>query len=92
MTFCVICRAFEDYAVLYCGPNLFKVTCLLYIAGMSVHFFACIFYRVKQESADSPADVTYFYTSRDVDPNVRARGKGRGCLSSRALVRPSCAV
>jgi hypothetical protein len=60
----------EDYAVVYFGSAIFKITRLLFIATSSVHFFACIFYRVKILSAASAEDVISFYTSRNVDENV----------------------
>jgi hypothetical protein len=60
----------EDYAVVYFGSAIFKITRLLVIATSSVHFFACIFYRVKEASASSPEDIVSFYTSRNIDENV----------------------
>lgn len=60
----------EDYAVVYFGSAIFKITRLLVVATSSVHFFACIFYRVKEESAASNEDVTTFYTSRNVQEDV----------------------
>jgi hypothetical protein len=54
-------RVFEDYSVLYFGSAVFKITRLLFIAILSVHFFACAFHRVKQESATNPDDVIAFY-------------------------------
>ena len=63
-------RVIEDYVVLYFGSSVFKIARLLSVAMMSVHFFACVYYRVKEESAASPEDVELFYTSRGVDPNV----------------------
>ena len=61
---------FKDYAVLYFGSASFKIMRLLIIALFSIHFFACTFYRVKNESAVNPDDVANFYTSRNVDPEV----------------------
>ena len=60
----------EDYAVVYFGSAIFKITRLLVIATSSVHFFACIFYRVKELSAASTDDVATFYTSRNIEENV----------------------
>jgi hypothetical protein len=60
----------EDYVVLYFGSSVFKIARLLFVALLSVHFFACIFYRVKNESAASSEDVEAFYSSRGVDSNV----------------------
>lgn len=40
------------------------------IGASSVHFFACIFFRVKILSAQSEDDVVTFYTSRNVSENV----------------------
>jgi hypothetical protein len=45
-------RVIEDYAVVYFGSALFKIIRLLLIATISVHFFACIFYRVKVGSSE----------------------------------------
>jgi hypothetical protein len=63
----------EDYAVVYLGAAIFKISRLLFIALLSVHFFACIFYRVKEESAAQREDVAAFYTSKNVDPAVSIR-------------------
>ena len=41
--------------------------------GRCVHLFACMFYRVKKDSAASAADVATFFSSRGVDDNVSAR-------------------
>jgi hypothetical protein len=64
-------RKIEDYAVVYFGSSLFKILRLLVIAIFSVHFFACIFYRVKEVSAESSDDVVDFYVSRHADEVVR---------------------
>ena len=60
----------EDYAVVYLGSAIFKIARLLVVATFSVHFFACIFFRVKLNSAASEADVVEFYASRNVEENV----------------------
>jgi hypothetical protein len=60
----------EDYAVVYLGSAVFKIARLLIVAIFSVHFFACIFFRVKVNSAASEADVVEFYVSRDIQENV----------------------
>ena len=65
-------RAAEDYAVLLFGSSIFKILRLLMIALLFVHFFACAFFRVKKESANSPDDVASFFTSKNVDPTVRS--------------------
>ena len=67
----LLCRVIEDYAVLYFGSAMFKIVRLLLIAMMCVHLFACVFYRVKKESAASLDDVAAFYSSKGVDPSVR---------------------
>jgi hypothetical protein len=64
----------EDYAVVYFGTSLFKILLLLFIAMFSVHFFACLFYRVKEISAASPDDVTDFYVARNADEVVSFTG------------------
>ena len=65
-------RVIEDYAVVYFGSALFKIGRLLVIATFSVHIFACVYFRVKIAYAYSPDDVTNFYTSKNIDPNVSA--------------------
>jgi len=55
----------EDYIVLSIGIALYKVARLLFVAMMCVHVFACLFYRVKKESAVQPEDVDAFYLSRN---------------------------
>jgi hypothetical protein len=67
------CRLIEDYAVVYLGSAIFKIARLLVVATFSVHFFACVFYRVKLNSAASEADVVEFYVSRNVQENVSTR-------------------
>ena len=39
-------RVLEDYAVVYMGASIFKITRLLVVAVSSVHVFACLFYKV----------------------------------------------
>jgi hypothetical protein len=56
--------------VLYFGPAIFKISRLLVIAMSCVHIFACVFFRVKKDSAESVDVVDQFYSSRNVDPNV----------------------
>ncbi len=64
------CRVLEDYAVICFGSAIFKVTRLLFIAMLSVHLFACVFYRIKEEFASDPADVSSFYETKNVNPSV----------------------
>jgi hypothetical protein len=63
-------RVIEDYIVLYFGPAIFKISRLLFFAMSCVHMFACIFFRVKKDSAESTDAVDQFYISRNVNPNV----------------------
>ncbi len=63
-------RIVQDYVVLYFGSAIFKIARLLVIAMLSVHIFACAFYRVKKDSANSPEDVESFYQSKNVDSTV----------------------
>ncbi len=63
-------RVVEDYGVIFLGSAVFKIARLLFIAMFSVHFFACIFFRVKIASASSPEEVIAFYTSRNAASNV----------------------
>ena len=65
-----ILRVFQDYVVLYFGSAMYKIARLLVIAMISIHLFACAFYRVKKESAENPEDVDAFYESRNVNPTV----------------------
>jgi hypothetical protein len=60
----------EDIAVVYLGSAVFKIARLTYVALFCVHLFACIFYRVKMESADDPDEVIRFYTSRNIAEDV----------------------
>jgi hypothetical protein len=66
-------RALEDIAVVYLGSAVFKIARLTFVALSCVHIFACIFFRVKVEGANSPGEVIDFYASRGVDENVRAK-------------------
>jgi hypothetical protein len=63
-------RAVEDYGVVYLGSAIFKIARLTFIALFFVHLFACIFYRIKQTTAESPEDVVAFYSLQHVDANV----------------------
>jgi hypothetical protein len=63
-------RVVEDYGVIYLGSAVFKIARLLFIAMFSVHFFACIFFRVKIVSAATEDDVIAFYTSKNVAQDV----------------------
>ena len=61
----------EDYMVVYLGAALFKILRLLLTGALSVHFFACIFYRVKIVSSFNSDDVAEFYNSKRVEEDVR---------------------
>ena len=56
--------------MLYFGSAIFKIARLLLIAMMCVHFFACIYYRVKRDTTPNPDDVAAFYQSKYVDQDV----------------------
>ena len=56
--------------MVYFGTSLFKILWLLFIAILSVHVFACMFYRVKEVSAESPDDVKEFYATKHADEVV----------------------
>ncbi len=60
----------EDYTVVYLGAALFKILRLLLVGAFFVHFFACIFFRVKVATAISEEDVSIFYSSRNVEEDV----------------------
>ena len=83
-TLIILRSIFKDYAVFYFGSALFKIIRLLFIAIFSIHFFACAFYRVKNESAVNPDDVETFYLSRNVDPAVQLEFEWHGMTYSRA--------
>jgi hypothetical protein len=59
--------------VVYLGSAIFKIARLTSAALFCVHLFACIFYRVKVESADSRTDVVEFYSARNIADHVSAR-------------------
>ncbi len=63
-------RILQDYVVLNFGSSVYKIARLLVIAMLSVHLFACAFYRVKKDCANSQEDVDLFYQSRNVNPTV----------------------
>ncbi len=63
-------RDLEDYAVVYFGSAIFKIIRLLLVAIFSVHFCACIFFRVKEISAEHSNDVVDFYANRNVAEDV----------------------
>ncbi len=71
LTPCSLLRMIEDYAVLYFGSAIFKIARLLFIAMLCVHFFACIYYRVKRDTTPNPDDVEAFYQSKYVEQDVR---------------------
>ncbi len=56
--------------MVYLGSAIFKIARLTFIALFFVHLFACIFYRIKETSANSPEDVVAFYTTRNIDADV----------------------
>jgi hypothetical protein len=66
----LLLRVVEDYGVIYLGSAVFKIARLLFVAMVSVHLFACIFFRVKVVSAAAEEDVAAFYTSKNVSEDV----------------------
>ena len=56
--------------MIYLGSAIFKIARLLFVAMFSVHFFACLFFRVKILSAVTAEDVTAFYASKNVAQDV----------------------
>ncbi len=66
-------RALEDLAVVYLGSAIFKIARLTFVALFCVHLFACLFFRVKMEGANSPDDVVEFYASRHISEDVRSK-------------------
>ena len=81
MTWHVACvfRVVEDYGVIYLGSAVFKIARLLFVAMVSVHLFACIFFRVKVISAAAVEDVTSFYTSKNVAEDVSVLQNSMWC-------------
>ncbi len=65
--------------MLYFGSAIFKIGRLLFIAMLSVHLFACAYFRVKKETS-SEEDMENFYLSRNVDSTVRALIVQRICI------------
>jgi hypothetical protein len=41
------------------------------VGSRCVHLFACAFYRIKRDFTPDPEQVDLFYSSRNVDQNVR---------------------
>ena len=64
-------RALEDLAVVYLGSAVFKILRLTFIALFMVHLLACIYFRVKEISAVSADDIVEFYSSKNIDADVR---------------------
>ncbi len=64
--------------MVYLGSAIFKIARLTFIALFFVHLFACIFYRIKETSADSPEEVVAFYSSKRVEADVSAGSGGWG--------------
>ncbi len=71
----LLLRVVEDYGVIYLGSAVFKIARLLSVAMVSVHLFACIFFRVKVISAAAEEDVAAFYTSKNIAEDVSVFGK-----------------
>jgi hypothetical protein len=65
-----VCSALEDLVVVYFGSAAFKILRLTFIAMVSVHLFACMYFRVKVIGSDHPEQVKYFYNSRNIDEDV----------------------
>ena len=62
-------RMVEDYAVVFFGSAAFKMLRIFVVAAFSVHLFACIFYRVKDNNQDRDS-VAVFYESREANFDV----------------------
>ncbi len=60
--------------MLFFGSAIFKIGRLLFIAMMSVHLFACAYFRVKKETS-SEEDMEGFYLARNVISTVRMRNE-----------------
>ena len=70
--------------MVYLGSAIFKIARLTFIALFFVHLFACIFFRIKETSADSLEDVAEFYSSKRVEADVS--GASGSWLCSAALL------
>jgi hypothetical protein len=66
-----ICRRVEDFAIIVIGPGLFKIGRLLSVVLLTVHLLACLFWRVKLETAD-PAAIADFLLTRGIPADVSA--------------------
>jgi hypothetical protein len=60
----------QDYMVLVVGHPAYAILRLLLIAMIAIHLFACLFYRIKKESAASQEEVVVFYKAFNVDSTV----------------------
>uniref|UniRef100_A0A7S0M770 Ion transport domain-containing protein n=1 Tax=Cryptomonas curvata TaxID=233186 RepID=A0A7S0M770_9CRYP len=58
-------RRVEDFVIILIGPGLFKIGRLLSVVLLTVHVLACLFWRVKLETAD-PAAVADFLATRGI--------------------------
>ena len=85
-------RKVEDYAVIYFGSALFKIGRLLLFASVSVHLFACIFFRVKESSAASKDDIASFYAAKGVAEDVRVNPRLLRLLSNVLTILPICRI
>ena len=70
-------RRIEDYAIIGIGPGLFKICRLLSIVLLAVHFLACLFWRVKLDTA-GPEAVAEFLSMRGIPANVRRTNYAAG--------------
>ncbi len=72
--------------VLVLGHPVFAILRLLLFVMMSVHLFACIFYRIKKDGAASEDDVIAFYKYFQVDSTVCCTLQMLQCC----LLTPAC--
>jgi hypothetical protein len=82
-------RAAEDYAVVYLGASIFKITRLLLVAVSSVHFFACIFFKVtgwRLGSEGIKPSMQFIDTQHALD-SLRAMARGVGTYRSKTLLQ-----
>ncbi len=52
-----------------------------------VHLFACVFYRIKRDFTPDPEQVELFYSSRNVEQNVREYGNCFSCCGGGGVCR-----
>jgi hypothetical protein len=68
---------FDSPACISVGVLIIAVSWMGSGRSRCVHLFACAFYRIKRDFSPDPEQVELFYSSRNVDQNVRDKEEGR---------------